>query len=75
MEGSLKRHAVYEKKLTEDAIVKVKTTLPSFLEMRWTAKSDNLNKIMNTLPAVMKMLIEMSTESESAAGGLLVRLN
>lgn len=30
---------------------------------------------MNTLPAIMKMLMEMSIEIESAADGLLARLN
>lgn len=59
MEGSPKSHAVYEKKLTEVGIVAGKTAFHTFSDTQWTSKSNNLDAIINTLPADIKILTEM----------------
>ena len=74
MEGSPKRHAVYERKLQLKGIAKGKVALHSFSDTRWTARSDNLETIVNAMPAILEMLKEMSDEGDSAAEGLLVRM-
>ena len=43
-------------------------------DTRWTARSDNLKVVFNTLPAIISMLETMSEEGESAADRLLVRM-
>lgn len=45
------------------------------VDMQWATKSDNLNIIINTLPVVIIMIINMSIESKLATDGLLARLN
>ena len=74
LEGSPKRHALYERKLREKGIMKGKITLHSLSDTRWAAKSDNLETVINTMPAIVEILKEMSIEGESAADGLLVRM-
>lgn len=74
MEGSPKRHAAYEKMLQAKSITKGKTALHSFSDTRWTARSDNLETVVNTMPALLAMLKEMSDEGDSAAEGLLIRM-
>eukprot|EP00794_Sanderia_malayensis_P009282 gene9282-10262_t len=74
LEGSPKRHALYERKLREKGITKGKIALHSLSDTRWAAKSDNLDTVVNTMPAIIEMLKEMSIEGESAAEGLLVRM-
>ena len=74
LEGSLKRHALYEEKLQVHDISQGKIALHTFSDTRWTARSDNLDVVFNTLPAIISMLKTMSEEGESAADGLLVRM-
>ena len=74
LEGSPKRHALYEEKLQVHGISKGKIALHTLSDTRWTAQSDNLEVVFNTLPAIISMLKAMSKEGESAADGLLVRM-
>lgn len=74
LEGSPKRHALYEEKLRTYSISTGKKALHTLSDTRWTARSDNLNVVLNTLPAIISMLQHMSGEGESAAGGLLLQL-
>ena len=74
LEGSPKRHALYEEKLQVHGISKRKIALHTLSDTRWTARSDNLEVVFNTLPAIISMLETMSEEGESAADGLLVRM-
>ena len=74
LEGSLKRHALYEEKLQVHDISQGKIALHTFSDTRWTARSDNLDVVFNTLPVIISMLKTMSEEGESAADGLLVRM-
>ena len=74
LEGSPQRHALYEEKLQVHGISKGKQALHSLSDTRWTARSDNLEVVVNALPATISMLEEMSEEGESAADGLLVRM-
>ncbi len=46
----------------------------SLSDTRWAAKSDNLDTVVNKMPAIVEMLQEMSVEGESTAEGLLVRI-
>ncbi|CAB4028101.1 zinc finger MYM-type 1-like [Paramuricea clavata] len=50
MEGSPQRNAVYERKLELFSIKDGRTALRAFSDTRWTAKEDNLNATINTLP-------------------------
>ena len=72
--GSPKRHALHEEKLQVHGISKGKIALHPLSDTRWTARSDNLEVVFNTLPAIISMLKAMSKEGESAADGLLVRM-
>ena len=74
LEGSPKRHALYEEKLQVHGISKGKIALHILSDTRWTARSDNLEVAFNTSPAIISMLETMSEEGESAADGLLVRM-
>ena len=74
LEGCPKRHAVYEEQLRIHGITKGKQALHSLSDTRWAARSDNLHGVVNTLPAIISMLKKISGEGESAAEGLLVRL-
>lgn len=71
LEGSLKRHALYEDKLRVHGISEGKIALHTLSDTRWTARSNKLVVVFNTLPAIIKA---MSEECESAADGLLVRM-
>ena len=64
LEGSPKRHALYEEKLQVHGISKGKMALHTLSETRWTARSDNLEVVFNTLPAIISMLKAMSKEGE-----------
>ena len=74
LEGSPKRHALYQEKLQVHGISKGKIASHTLSDTRWTARSDNLEVVFNTLPAIISMLEAMSEEGESAADGLLVRM-
>lgn len=74
LEGSPKRHAVYEEQLRIHGISTGKRALHTLSDTRWAARSDNLEVVVNTLPAIISMLKKMSEGGESAADGLLVRL-
>ena len=74
LEGSPKRHALYEEKLQVHGISKGKIVLHALSDPRWTARSDNLEVVFSTLPAIISMLDTMSEEGESAADRLLVRV-
>ena len=69
-----KRHALYEEKLQVPGISKGKIALHTLTDTRWTARSGNLKVVFNTLPAIISMLETMSEKGESAADGLLVRM-
>lgn len=74
LEGSPKRHALYDEKLLVHGVLKGKIALHTLSDTRWTARSDNLEVVVNTLPALISMLKAMSEEGESAVDGLLVRI-
>lgn len=74
MEGSPKRHKVYEDHLKANGITSGKTALHSFSDTRWTARSDNLDVVMNVYPALLSMLTEQSEQNDNVATGLLVRM-
>ena len=74
LEGSPKRHALYEGELQVHGISKGKIALHALSDTRWTARSDNLEVVFNTLPAIISMLETMPEEGESAADGLLERV-
>ena len=74
LEGSPKRHALYEEKLQVHGISKGKIVLHTLSDTRWTAQSDNLEVVFNTLPVIISMLETMYEEGESGADGLLVRM-
>ena len=74
LEGSPKRHALYEEKLQVHDISQGKIALHTFSDTRWTARSDNLDVVLNTFPAIISMFKTMSEEGESAADGLLVHM-
>ena len=65
---------MFEEKMKKHNIVKGKTALHSLSDTRWAARSDNLDTVINTFPAIISMLKEMSEKGESAADGLLVRM-
>ena len=65
---------MYEEKLQVHGISKGKIALHTLSDTKWTARSDNLEVVFNTLPAVIYMLETVSEEGESAADGLLVRM-
>ena len=75
MEGSPKRHKVYENHLKPNAITSGKTALHSFSDTRWTARTANLEVLLNVYPALLSMFKEQSEQNnDSVATGLLVRL-
>ena len=74
MEGSPKRHNVYEDHLKEKNITSGKLALHSFSDTRWSARSDNLEVVMNVYPALLSMFKELSEQNINVATGLLVRL-
>ena len=74
LEASPKRHALYEEKLQVHGISKGKIALHTLSDTRWTARSDNFEVAFNTSPVIISMLETMSEEGESAADGLLVRM-
>ena len=65
---------MYEEKLQVHGISQGKIAFHTLSDTRWTARSDNLDVVFNTLPAIISMLKTMSEEGESAADGLLVRM-
>ena len=74
MEGSPKRHKVYENHLKAKGITSGKIALHSFSDTRWSARSDNLEVVLNVYPALLAMLKELSEQHINVATGLLVRL-
>ncbi|XP_028416041.1 uncharacterized protein LOC114539612 [Dendronephthya gigantea] len=75
MEGSPKSHKRYENHLKANGITSGKTALHSFSDTRWTARTDNLEVVMNVYPALLSMFKEESEQNnDSVATGLLVRL-
>ena len=75
MEGSPKRHEVYENHLKANAITSGKTALHSFSDTRWTARTANLEVLLNVYPALLPMFKEQTEQNnDSVATGLLVRL-
>ena len=55
MEGSPKRHKVYENHLKANAITSGKTALHSFSDTRWTTRTANLEVLLNVYPALLSM--------------------
>ena len=51
---------MYEEKLRVHGISKGKYALHSLSDIRWTARSDNLDVVVKTLPTIISMLEEMS---------------
>ena len=75
MEGSPKRHKVYENHLKASAITSGKTALHSFSDTRWIARTANLEVLLNVYPALLSMFQEQSEQNnDSVATGLHVRL-
>ena len=74
MEGSPKRHGVYEKFLKEKGINTGKTALHSFSDTRWSARSDNLEVILNAYSAIVSVMEHFTNEGDCTAKGLLIRL-
>ena len=74
MEGSPKRHKIYEDHLKAKGITSGKIALHSFSDTRWSAHSDNLEVVMNVYPALLSMFKELSEQNINVATGLLVRL-
>ena len=68
MEGSPKRHKVYENHLKANAITSGKTALHSFSDTRWTAHTANLEVLLNVYPALSEQ------NNDSVATGLLMHL-
>ena len=74
MEGSPKRHKVYENHLKAKGITSGKIALHSFPDTRWSARSDNLEVVLNVYPALLSMFKELSEQHINVATGLLARL-
>lgn len=74
MEGSPQRNAVYERKLELFSIKDGRTALRAFSDTRWTAKADNLNATINTLPALIATLEELKS-SDATCEGLLNKIS
>ena len=60
MDGSPKRHALYNEHVKQQQITSGKITLHALSDTRWTARSDNLDTIMNVYPALLSMFQQMS---------------
>ena len=74
MEGSPERHAVYESDLPAKGITNGKTSLHAYSDTRWTARSDNLEVVLNVFRTLLSMIEEQSNTGDNVATGLLVRL-
>ena len=74
MDGSPKRHALYKEHVKKQEITSGKTALHSQFDTRWTARSDNLDVIINVYPALLSMFKQMSNEDNGTAAGLLFRI-
>ena len=75
MEGSPKRHKIYEDHLKANGITSGKTAMHSFSDTRWTARTDNLEVVINVYPALLSMFKEQSEQNnDGVATGLFVRL-
>ena len=73
MEGSPKRHSVYEANLKRFSIKDGSTALRGFSDTRWAARANNLGATLNTLPALIATLKELKS-SDATCEGLLVRI-
>ena len=74
MDGSPKRHALYNEHVKQQQITSGKTALHALSDTRWTARSDNLDTIMNVYPALLSMFQQMSHGGNGTATGLLFRI-
>ena len=74
MEGSPERHAVYESDLPAKDITNGKKSLHAYSDTRWTARSDNLEVVLDVFPTLLSMMEEQSNTGDNVATGLLVRL-
>ena len=74
MDSSPKRHALYNEHVKQQQITSGKTTLHALSDTRWTARSDNLDTIMNVYPALLSMFQQMSHGGNGTATGLLLRI-
>ena len=74
MEGSPKRQKVYEDHLKARGITSGKVALHALSDTRWSARSDNLDVVINAYPALLSMFKELSEQNIAVATGLLVRL-
>ncbi len=74
MEGTpktLSMKAVYESHIAVKGITNGKRALH---DTRWTARSDNLEVVVNVFPALLSMMEEQTNTRDNVATGLLVRL-
>ena len=69
MDGFPKRHALYNEHLKQQQITSGKTALHALFDTRWTARSDNLDTIMNVYPALLSMFQQMSHGVNGTATG------
>ena len=74
MDGSPKRHALYNEHVKQQQITFGKTALHALSDTKWTARSDNLDTIMNVYPALLSMFQQMSHGGNGTATGLLLRI-
>eukprot|EP00795_Rhopilema_esculentum_P001903 gene1903-16403_t len=74
MEGSPKRHKVYENHLMAKGITSGKIVLHFFSDTRCSALSDNLEVAMNVYLALLSIFKVLSEQHINMATGLLVRL-
>ena len=74
MDGSPKKHALYDEHVKQQQITSGKTALHALFDTRWTARLDNLDTIMNVYLALLSMFQQMSHGVNGTATGLLLRI-
>ena len=74
MDGFPKRHALYKEHVKKQEITSGKTELHLLSDTKWTARSDNLDVIINVYPALLSMFRQMSNKGNGTTAGLLFRI-
>ena len=69
-----KWHALHNEHVKQKQITSGKTALHALSDTRWTARSDNLDTIMNVYLALLSMFQQMSHGGNGTATGLLFRI-
>ena len=74
MDDFPKRDALYNEHVKQKQITSGKTALHALSDTRWTARSDDLDTIMNVYPALLSMFQQMSHGGNGTATALLLQI-